>query len=518
MKKMRFKIMVWAAALSMLFGNSIMAMAAGDYKVLQINATQEQITAYIEGNSDIEEAACQVGMIPCETVEYTKFSDGTLTLHTIVLFDNSLSITEESKEKAQSILKAYFQNKNANEYVSLATFGEDIQFLAERTNDSEQLITALESIQHNDQDTYLTDVLYDLLDTLSQDEYTRFVVMSDGVDNKSIGITKEELLTKLETNAHPIYTLGHVYKSNDSQLENMFALSRVTGGNSFLMDEVEDITVIVDELVNVNDLVCIKANIPQDVKDGSSKSLLFTLTGGAGVSEVKAEVEMPFSIKEEPESVEVTTVEETEPVETTVEAVETIVETIEEPATETVVENEKEDGDNTTVIAAVVLIAAAVLLLIKNKKDKKDGTGEEKKSKKNKKEKAVAVEVPMPEPIVESAPYIPDADATIMLERRYMLVLRDAHDPAKIFKYPLDSQVTLGRNVDKVNIAIDYNKTVSGMHCEIFVRNSHFYVRDLNSANKTYVNGQIVQMETEIRSGCMIALGEVELSVEIIPM
>ncbi len=99
-----------------------------------------------------------------------------------------------------------------------------------------------------------------------------------------------------------------------------------------------------------------------------------------------------------------------------------------------------------------------------------------------------------------------------------MLVLRDTKDPQKIFKYPLDEPITLGRNVDRVNIVIDYNRTVSGKHCDIYARNGRFFIRDLNSVNKTYVNGQMVQQETEIRSNYIIALGEVELSVEIIPL
>lgn len=518
MKKIWLKICSVLAAFIMITGNGIVANAAGDYQVLQVCASQEKIVAYMKGSTEIQEVVCQIGMTPCEGVEFSAFTDGSMTLHTIVLFDNSLSITDASKQKAQEVLKAYFESKNENEYVSLAVFGEDITFLAEHTNDAAQLCEALEGIVHNDQDTYLTDVMYDLMDTLDKEEYTRFVVVSDGVDNKSIGITKEELLDKLESNNHPIYSLGHIYKSNETQLENMFALSRMTNGSSFLLDDVDDASVIVDELVKVDDIVRVKADIPQDVKDGSDKSMLFTLTSAAGVSEVKAEVEMPFSIKEEPESIPETTVEETVTmVETTEETTTVEVTSVVEEATQ-VQQTEPEDSgmDLSTVLALIVLVAALVLLLLKNKKDKNKP---EKKDKK-KKEQTAAIQVPVAEEktIIESTPYMPDPEATVMLERRYMLVLKDAHDASKIFKYPLDNKITLGRNVDKVNIAIDYNKTVSGMHCEIFVRNSHFYIRDLNSANKTYVNGQIVSTETEIRSGCIIALGEVELSVEVIPM
>lgn len=517
----RYNIITMVMVLCLLLGNSISSFAAGNHELLQVNTKDSQIIAYVKGDSAIEKVDCQIGMTPSENIQFSKFADGNVALHTVILFDNSLSVTQANKEKAVAILQSYFESKNINEWITLATFGEDLQIVVEKTNDSQTLIDGLNSIQHNDQDTYLTDVLYEYLDTLSVDELTRFIVMSDGVDNKAIGITKDELLEKLDKNMHPIYTLGHIYKNNESELENMFALSRATGGSVFLIDDIIDNSVVVNELIAVDSLLCLKAEIPTDIQDGSTKNVLFTVTSASGISEIKAEVEMPFSIKEEPVSVEEITVEETTVEETIPEPV---VETTEEETTivvETV--DEEEDDDSLTTIAAIVLIAVAVLLLLKNKKAKGDNTQIQPKEskKKNKKGNIPVVPVPMPvnEPDMDSTVlFTGDMDATVMLDRRYMLLLRDVHDSDKIFKYPLDGSIILGRNVDMVNVAIDYNRTVSGKHCEIYVRNGRFYVRDLNSANKTYVNGRVIQMDTEIQSGCMIALGEVELSVEIIPI
>ncbi len=437
-----------------------------------------------------------------ESVKVSKYADGDIIIHTVVLFDNSLSISKDNKEKAISVLQSYFENKNANEYITLATFGEDIQIMADRINDSTILTTALHDIQHNNQDTYLTDVLYEYLDTLSVDEFTRFIVMSDGVDNKAIGITKDELLEKLKKNAHPIYTLGHVYKNNESELENMFALSRATGGNTFLLDEISDNSIVVNELINYDNLFCLKTEIPSEIRDGSTKSVLFTIPSLSGISEIKAEVEMPFSIKEVPESTEETSVEVFEeeilprPVPETTGEETTVVGTVDK--------EDKKEGGIITILAAIVLIAVAVILLLKNKKTN-----------------TPSVQIPMPvnEPDFDSTViFTPDMDATVIWDSRYMLVLRDVHDSNRIFQYPLDANVILGRNVQMVNIAIDYNRTVSGRHCEFYMRNDRVYVRDLNSANKTYVNGRIIQMDTEIQSGCVVKLGEVELYVEIIPI
>ena len=72
-----------------------------------------------------------------------------------------------------------------------------------------------------------------------------------GVDNKSIGYTKEELYAALEKMPYPIYTVGCTYKENNEQLKNMFALSRMTGGASWLLDDVSDYMARVSPAGNV---------------------------------------------------------------------------------------------------------------------------------------------------------------------------------------------------------------------------------------------------------------------------
>lgn len=98
------------------------------------------------------------------------------------------------------------------------------------------------------------------------------------------------------------------------------------------------------------------------------------------------------------------------------------------------------------------------------------------------------------------------------------MVLKDVKDSNKIFRYPIDNKVIIGRNTDKVNIAIDYNGTVSGQHCEIYSKSNRIFIRDLNSANKTFLNGTQIKVEREIYSGNRIRLGEVEFEVELLPM
>ncbi len=497
----------------------IVVRAEDGYQLQQITVHDAQVVAYIAGEERPEKIDYQIAMTPCDNAMFGTVNEMGETVHTIILMDNSLSITEENREKALDFLRQYVQTGNANEEISLAVFGEDIQFLVRRSADAEELLFAIDSIEFNNQDTYLTDILYDLLDEIKEETaFTRFIVVSDGVDNKAIGITKEELTDKLKDNLHPVYAVGHVYKENQTELENMFALSRITHGNYFLLDDIEDTTDLISQLAISDNLYCIKVKVPEELCDGSTRNSLITAYVGDNEYEVTAQVTMSFSIKTEEPELEPVEEPEPEPVE------KPKPEPVEEPVVtekpEPIVAEEKpekEEDDDLTMklLAAVVVVTVGIVVYVllnrKGTKDRQVG----KKDKVKKKNEPVQSPTPVVQlPVQEFV----DADATVLLDGRYLLVMRDQKSSEKIFRYPMDSKVIVGRNVDKVNIAIDYSKTVSGQHCEFYVRNNRFFVRDLQSANHTYLNDVMICAETELTSGSVVRIGEVEFYVEFVPI
>ncbi len=56
--------------------------------------------------------------------------------------------------------------------------------------------------------------------------------------------------------------------------------------------------------------------------------------------------------------------------------------------------------------------------------------------------------------------------------------------------------------------------SVSSHHCEILLRGSDVVLRDLNSTNGTFINGQQLTGEAVIKSGQIIRLGQVEMRLE----
>ncbi|MCU0782728.1 MAG: FHA domain-containing protein [Verrucomicrobia bacterium] len=75
-------------------------------------------------------------------------------------------------------------------------------------------------------------------------------------------------------------------------------------------------------------------------------------------------------------------------------------------------------------------------------------------------------------------------------------------------------------NVDKTTIGRVEGNTfpiidpsVSSHHCEILLRGGDVVVRDLNSTNGTYINGEKIT-EAVLKPGQMLRLGQVELRLE----
>jgi pSer/pThr/pTyr-binding forkhead associated (FHA) protein len=72
-------------------------------------------------------------------------------------------------------------------------------------------------------------------------------------------------------------------------------------------------------------------------------------------------------------------------------------------------------------------------------------------------------------------------------------------------------KTTIGR-VDDNMFAIP-EPSVSSHHCEVLLRGNDVVVKDLNSTNGTYINGQKVS-ESSLKPGQILRLGQVEMRLE----
>jgi hypothetical protein len=480
-------------------------VAADTVTLLETHTNDEDVSLYIRGIQTEDDLSVQIATSQAEQVEMSYLSKLDMPMQTLIMIDNSISIPTKDRSRISDMILNLISDRLANEQIAIATFSEDVSMLTEYTNDYSVLKKALESVTYQDQETYLTDVLYDLISgeyvESTDDIFRRIIVVSDGVDNKSIGYTKDELNTLLKEYPIPIYTIGCSTGKNNTELENMFAISRSTSANYYLLDDVDDTLEITDDLRQDRDVVKLTITPPQDLMDGSKKTVKISSNGSA----VSVNIEMPQQYKAE-------TPKETEVVEVKVEEPETKEEVVVEPESNT---------NNTliiviAVIMVIVIVAVVLIVVIIMKKKKKVDFEQADEATLIKFANSGSESYGATE-LVDSIRDSNDSNTVAVLDQisTYQLVLTDVNSPSRSFHVPLNNLVTIGRRADMCNIVLDYDKSVSGRHCEISARGGKFYVKDLQSKNGTFINNSKVLSETEIFSGNMLRIGRLDMKFEV---
>ena len=512
------QIICCAAVTAMIIGMTIGVRADSETKLMQSIVSGENINLYISNLDTYSEATGQIGRDIVEVVGVENNVPG----RTVFLIDNSKSVSKGNINKVKDIIGQYVEAKNPEEKVSIAIFGESVEnYLITDETDPTKIKEVFDQITVENKETYLTDALYDeLLKYQTVDIYTRFVVISDGVDNKSLGYTKEELSDLLKENPFPIFSFGCRNNSNEENLKNMFALSRLTKAGYYLLDDYESYEDIVNGLIEP--VSCVKILIPDSLKDGSRQNILLRFQTDNGEIEVKDEMSMPFGIREQEPTEEAPEPEPEvaqEPVEEEPEPTPELKEPVPEP------EPVEETGgvDIISVVAIVVIVAAVLCLIfqmIKKKKKKENNEkadnfgidnvgndGDEEDS------KTVFLGESADEQKTVYLGGINEADSKV-------LVVRDAQNPDKVFRYPLRGRVIIGRKKDHdacqdVNIVINYDSSVSGRHLAVSMQGDRLYVEDLNSSNGTFINGERVRGIVPVSEGCRIEIGRIAVILEV---
>jgi hypothetical protein len=487
-------------------GLGITVAAAETITLLETHTNTESFSLYVKGMQVEDEVTVQIATGQADNVEMNYISELDVPMQTLIMIDNSISIPNKDRDIVSNIIQNIIADRLSNERIAISTFSEDVNMLTDYTNDYSTLKKALDSITYQNQETYLTDVLYDLISNEyvndAEDIYQRIIVISDGVDNKSIGYTKDELNMLLKEYQIPIYTIGCSTGKNNIELENMFAISRLTFADYFLLDDIQDIMDITDTLRQDRDIVKITVTPPDEIMDGSKKAV--KITSANGESYISVDIVMPQKIKLEIE----------EPVETEENEISEVESTLE------IIEDENNSGFSFIVILVLVFIVVLAvvvgLVVIFKKKTRKtefEQFDEDIFNQLANHENSSENDTEIVEPLAKSG----EGNTIAILDQisTYQIVLTDVKSPTKTFYFSLNNSVIVGRKKEFSNIEIDYDKSVSGKHCEISTRGGKFYVKDLQSKNGTYINNSKVISETEIISGNILKLGLVEMKFEV---
>lgn len=498
-----------------------MIWAAAPGTIVSSETDGGQVVLYVNGLGEAESIRCQIGTSICDDLNYAPIADQEVSVSTYLLIDNSLSVSAKYRPMITEIMNNLAANRMSGEQITVATFSDKINYLIEDSRDYLQLKQCIDGITYVDQETYLTDVLYELLTgwkNNAEPGFKRVIIVSDGVDNKAVGYTKEELYGFLKEQPYPIYTLGCASTggSNNEELKNMFALSRMTSASFWLMEEVSDSLTVVNAVAQDNDVWRVAVNPPAELCDGSSRAVKLSITVGGQETNAVISVVMPFiAIAKE------SSVPETEPVKETP----AVTGSLEPENFVSAMNPEPDNRKQQTLfiyiaIAAGALIAAAILVFIIIRVRKKRNEENEFEAAPEDAFHQAAVRADQLNSAADVTEMVSAAggEATSMIfpERQgtTVLVLTDLKQLTRIQEIPLDRVITIGRS-SVCDVVLDYDKSVSKKHCEISFSQGQLKVKDLGSLNKTKVDEAIVNGEELVYNGSILTLGNVNLKVEV---
>lgn len=528
---MKKKIMISSVSVLCVFLAALASVGAAEKLLPLHNVVKDGILyAYVQNPGEYENVECQIGQDYASDVSTRPITDPELSVNTYILIDNSLSIQEKYRGMIKQVAKDIISSGKENELFTVAAFDTEIHYLIENSRDTGTLIQTVENIEFQNQETQVTNVLYHLCEKIEDEDennYKRIVLMSDGVETKTIGYTREELIERLKKDTYPVYTLGCTYKSNETELENMFRISRETNAEYYFLDAVESADQVAAGIASSFDIVQVQARIPENQCDGASKGIKIVFSNEGGEKTVLFDQTMPLLARADSEKMtedaavteDSAQSEETEaysegtenrPTELVSEKAESrqeeiVSENVSEKTTEPISERRLADQKNLmeigALIAAVLLILGVVIAVLKKK-----SAGQESEPVEEEKEEKTEFLTG------DSTEILGDKDAKEM--DVINIRLTDIKRPAVVMEYPLESSVTIGRTAEKSQITFDYEKSVSGQHCEISRSGNKLYIQDLHSANRTFVNEKLVTEKMELIDGCIIKMGRLQVKFQ----
>lgn len=486
-----------------------MVLAAQSPAVLQVKQEEDSITAYVRGGSG-DSVTASLGKTECQDVTVQKLSESSGTLRTLVLIDNSVSIPKAERVKFHEYLLDLVAARKEKEVFAFGVIRESVSILSDFDNDYIRIKQALENLSYENQNTYLADALYDYL--LEQpfsgekDTFERILILSDGGDNKSIGYTKDELLGLLKKVPIPIYTIGvfNERKSNQEQLENMFAISRAAHADGILLSEMEGTEDLSNLLSADREIGVVRFIIPKEIQDGSIQTLTLTFGSGERNETVSFDgIRMPLLETEVATEVETT--------ETEIEIETTSLES--ETAAETIRQKEDTFSILYPILTGIVItiLSASLSIIIALFKKKKKTTKEERNT---------GVLQPDAESdettLLNNGKNDAASGNTMRLwsETTRRIMLTDINSPIRSFEKPIRDSLTIGRSIEE-DICISYDNSVSHKQCKICLEGGHFYIENLSKSNITEVDGEAVNRRKELPAGSVIKMGRVEMRFDV---
>ncbi len=491
-------ITVFFAFLFALF-TPLTVRAYNEIKLIQAFMRECDIDIFLSDDLDEQSLSVKVANNEVDVIDFGTINEAKILTRTTILIDISNSVPTASRDKVSEFLKYQVENITENEEIRILTFGNEVNILQEFTSDRYDLSKAVERIVYNGTQSAVYDAIYNTMPELNfnyeEPCFYRTVVVTDGADHAAHGITKEELLMKLQSTTYPIDVICVNKAKPKNSNKDLSSLTRISNGRYYDIYPGSDIRQIYSVL-SVKDYYWIRASVPYKYLDGSIRQVDVQDDRNHVSFDIKMSV-VDYNITEESDVYTLVTEEniwESDSMSSITEAADAA-------------QNDDNENAGFTLILLILGIAVVLLIIIvvficlhSRKKPADDAV--------------------MPyKPRIYKEYYHDDNE---FKEKEYcyddneiyLIKISDAFDITLSWTIEISSEIIIGR-ADNCDITLT-DKSVSHEQCKIAVRAKGLVIQNLSSSNHTKLNGNKVNEEILLHSSDILHFGRVTLRVDSI--
>ena len=399
----------------------------------------------------------------------------------LLAVDTSGSMKKKELSAIKGAIKKIIDQKAAEDFIGLISFNDDVVEDCDFTRNANLFLKKLNALQCKGKSTVLFKAVFTGLEMLERPDLPRLrylIVLSDGKD-EGVGFTLDDAIVNANKFNIPIYTIGFASKVNAKFLDNMVRLAKMTGGEYRKVKGSSELYAAYASIAS-SILKQQVLELEADFKgDGLKHHLEIQYTDSDG-KVTKGEVDFLAPLFKEPAA---------KP-------------SFEDSATEkdsAASDTELIYGFPSFVVyiwcgaVAVLIIIMVIFLFIKRRNKSMLKAEDDLDPLITSKQESEALpekpqRVPMVNPLILE---IPGKGIELSLKP----------EPMTIGAYP-DSSIVLDED------------TVSGYHAEISGNGKQWVLKDLGSTNGTKLNGQHIKKPVFIKSGDIIQIGPIEITVK----
>ena len=487
--------------------------------VLSVNASAKDIAAaeYISGGNIVDiyvkaensdDISCRIAGVECRAEYVGNVYADEDEYRTLFLIDSSGSMSEY-KEKVYDLMLGCIDQKQDNEYFSIAQFSADNapEYLCGFETKQYDLLKAADKLSYDFNDTHIYDNLLSAAEDLMSDDddcYRRIVLISDGCENSADGVTIDDVIMQLEKMPVPVYTVSfeNSGKTNLEEIKNTARLARASSAENIVIgggtEAAEAVSVISQDAEKT---LHFRVYPDKSLLDGSVKAVELNIGGDRVIADIRMSMaETGIDVSSDTEITE------------------TSADISQDTEYETDDDDEYEEDESDPVslrtiiiIAASVVIAGAVvfIIVVLSKKTVSEHTDIPEKPADNGETMIVSSSRSgETEVLIRNSNSPKNAHAPVIL-------LRDTAAPDRTFEISVVGKIVIGRSSEYSTVVIDYDKSISKSHCRVYAEDGGVFIEDLGSSNKTYLNDNVITSPQQLHTSDIIKLGRVSFSVTI---